>query len=162
MKTIIVAYDQRRGIGAKNDLLWKHDLPADLRHFKETTMNGAIIMGRNTFNSIGRALPGRHNIVIMHGLDLISDVTIAHSLEEAYDAAASDPEIFIIGGAQIYAQAINTVDRIIATEVEASFANADTFFPVIDKALWQETSRTHHASDERNLYAYDFVTYDRK
>jgi dihydrofolate reductase len=158
MKSIIVAYDKNRGIGAKNDLLWLRDLPADLQHFKELTMGGAIIMGRKTHESIGRPLPGRQNIVISRKPTQIDGVTVVGSLQAAYDAV-DNREIFVIGGAQIYSLVINTVDRIFATEVKVTFEQADTFFPAIDMKQWRETDRRAHRADERNLYDYDFVTY---
>ena len=162
MKTIVVAYDKRRGIGAKNDLLWQRDLPADLKHFKDTTMNGAVIMGRKTFDSIGRALPGRQNIVVSRDMADVGGVVVVDSLQAAYGAVEPGREAFIIGGGQIYAHAITDADVIVATEVDASFPQADVFFPEIGAAEWRETNRVHYEADERNLYAYDFVTYERR
>lgn len=163
MKTIVVAYDKNRGIGAANDLLWQRDLPDDLKHFKEVTMGGAIIMGRKTFESIGRPLPGRQNIVISRDGRLpINGAAVATSLDAAYAMAEPGREVYVIGGGQIYALAIDTVDRIFATEVNASFDAADVFFPAIDMSEWQETERVHHEADERNRYAFDFVTYLRR
>lgn len=162
MKTIFVAYDKKLGIGAQNDLLWKRDLPADLKRFKELTMGSAVIMGRKTYESIGRALPHRQNIVISRTTDSIEGVTVVGSLEAAYEAVEADKEIFVLGGGQIYALAMDSVDRIYATEVDAVFDAAEVFFPSIDKNIWQETNRVHHEADERNLYNYDFVTYERR
>ena len=162
MKTIVVAYDKNHGIGVANDLLWQRDLPDDLKHFKAVTMGGAIIMGHKTFESIGRPLPGRQNIVISRdGSLLIDGVAVATSLASAYQMVEPGREVFIIGGGQIYALAIDTVDRIFATEVSASFPEADVFFPAIDAVIWQEKDRVHHPADERNRYAFDFVTYVR-
>jgi len=105
MKSIVVAYDRARGIGANNDLLWGRDLPADLRHFKDITAGGSLIMGRKTFESIGRALPGRENIVVTHRpLDAV-DVIAVDSLASAYRLAHDNQ--FIIGGAGIYGQALS-------------------------------------------------------
>ncbi len=158
MKSIVVAYDQKRGIGAKNDLLWQRDLPADLRHFKELTMGGSLIMGRNTFASIGRALPGRENIVVTHRpLDAV-DVIAVDSLAAAYAAAHGNQ--FIIGGGQIYEQSLPDVDVVYATEVAETFTAAEVFFPALNEG-WREAARESHPSDERNKYAYDFVTYVR-
>lgn len=148
------------GIGANNDLLWKQDLPADLRHFKDLTTGSTIIMGSNTYNSIGRPLPNRHNIVINYSDIQIDGVTVVTSLEDAYKAAKTK-DVFVIGGGQIYKLAIDTVDVIKATEVQASF-NADIFFPQIDKDVWQEVERESHQADELNKYNYDFVTYVRR
>ncbi len=157
MKAIVVAYDQKRGIGADNDLLWGRDLPADLAHFKELTMGKTIVMGRKTFESIGRPLPGRQNIVVSRGGVAADGVTTVASLDEAYAAAEND--VMVIGGGQIYAQALEDVDILYATEVDAIFSAATVFFPRIDANNWREVVREHHEADERNKYAYDFVTY---
>lgn len=163
MKSIVVAYDKNYGIGAKNDLLWHRDLPSDLKHFREVTTGGAIIMGRNTFDSIGRALPNRQNIVVTRGMhEPVDGVEFVDSLDAAYNAVESGRETYVIGGGQIYALAMNTIDKMIATEVDAVFDNADIFFPAIDKTVWQEKDRVHHEADERNRYNYDFVTYVRR
>lgn len=162
MKNILVAYDQNYGIGASHDLLWLRDLPADLRRFKELTTGNAIIMGRKTYESIGRPLPYRQNIVISRTPVKIDGAIVVNTLEAAYGMVEAGKDTFVIGGGQIYALAIDTVDRIIATEVSAVFDKADTFFPSIDKKIWHETSRFHHEVDERNLYPYDFVVYERR
>ncbi|HJP81696.1 MAG TPA: dihydrofolate reductase [Candidatus Saccharimonadales bacterium] len=163
MKTIVVAYDKNRGIGAANDLLWMRDLPDDLKHFKEVTTGGAIVMGRKTFDSIGRPLPGRQNIVISRDASLlIEGAAVATSLDAAYAMTEPGRDIFVIGGGQIYELALPTVDRIIATEVDASFDEADTFFPAFSPSEWQEVARERHTADERNKYAFDFVTYARR
>ncbi len=160
MKSIIVAYDKNRGIGAANDLLWVRDLPADLRHFKEMTTGHTIIMGRKTYESLGRPLPNRHNIVISRDMTPVPGVTVVRNLEEAY-AVSTSPDIFIIGGGQIYQLAIDGVDRILATEVDASF-KADVFFPAVNPAVWIEVAREHHQKDDLNKYNYDFVSYERR
>lgn len=159
MKSIVVAYDSRRGIGASNDLLWQRDLPADLAHFKKLTMGGSLIMGRNTFESIGRALPGRENIVVTHRpLDVV-DVVAVDSLARAYETAHGNQ--FIIGGGQIYNQSIADVDIVYATEVHETFSQAEVFFPELGDN-WHEVAREAHVADDRNKYAYDFVTYARR
>jgi len=160
MKRIIVALDKKRGIGAKNDLLWMRDLPADLRHFKECTTGATIIMGRNTFDSIGRALPKRQNIVVSRGSVAAEDVTAVNSITAAYKAAQYE-DIWIIGGGQLYAQAIDDMDQLYVTEVDATF-DADVFFPEIDLKKWHEISREHHVADEHNKYNFDFVVYSRR
>jgi dihydrofolate reductase len=158
MKSIVVAYDRMRGIGAGNDLLWQRDLPADLVHFKKLTMGTSIIMGRNTYESIGRALPGRENIVMTHRpLDAV-DVIAVKSLQDAYKAAHGN--IMVIGGGSIYEQALPDTNLIYATEVDAVFSSATVFFPELGTE-WTEMAREHHAQDERNAYNYDFVTYRR-
>lgn len=159
MKSIIVAYDKNRGIGAANDLLWQRDLPADLARFKELTTGHPIIMGRKTFESIGRALPNRRNIVVSHHDINVEGIETVTSLEDAYNLVV-DEDVFVIGGGQIYAQALPTVDSIYVTEVDASFA-AEIFFPLLPEGDWFETAREHHIADERNKYDHDFVTYTR-
>lgn len=155
---MVVAYDRQRGIGADNDLLWQRQLPADLAHFKGLTMGSSIVMGRNTFESIGRALPGRENIVVTHRPIDVVDVIAVKSLQDAYNV--SHGNIMIIGGGSIYEQALPDADLIYATEVDAVFSNATVFFPELD-AEWTEMAREHHGQDERNAYNYDFVTYRR-
>lgn len=163
MKTIVVAYDKNRGIGAANDLLWQRDLPADLKHFKDITMGGAIIMGRKTFESIGRPLSGRQNIVVSRDMNTVIDgATVVNGLQAAYAIVEPGCEIFVIGGGQIYQLAMDSVDRIMATEVAATFDQADVFFPAIDLSQWREASREHHVADDKNRYDYDFVTYIRQ
>lgn len=160
MKAIVVAYDQQHGIGANNDLLWGRDLPADLAHFKELTMGKSIVMGRKTWESIGRALPGRQNIVVSRsGFAAPEGVAVVSSLQEAYDVATSD--VMVIGGGQIYEQAMDDVDTIYATEVDAEFPEATVFFPQINCQEWQETTRDHREADEYNRFSYDFVRYER-
>lgn len=162
MKNILVAYDKNHGIGAENDLLWQRGLPADLLHFKNLTLGHPIIMGRKTYDSIGRPLPNRHNIVISRQNKSIDGVTVVGSLAAAYKAAEGDDEVFVIGGGEIYKWALDSVDRIYATEVDATFDNATVFFPALDMTKWRETSRVRNTMDERNLYNYDFVIYERR
>lgn len=155
---MVVAYDRQRGIGADNDLLWRRELPADLAHFKQLTMGSSIVMGRKTFESIGRALPGRENIVVSRNdIDAV-DVVAVKSLQDAYKAAHGN--IMIIGGGSIYEQALPDTDVIYATEVDAIFPTASVFFPALGLS-WEEAAREHHSQDERNAYGYDFVTYRR-
>lgn len=161
MKNIVVAYDKNRGIGAHNDLLWQRDLPADLAHFKDLTTGNAIIMGRKTYESIGRPLPNRQNIVLSREPLGIPGVTVVSNLDDAYAAVDSGKEIYVIGGGQIYALALPTIDRIYATEVNADFPQADIFFPQLATGEWREVIREHHERDDKNAYSFDFVTYDR-
>ena len=162
-KAIIVAYDTNRAIGRGGDLPWGRSLPADLAHFKRLTRGGDIVMGRKTFESIGsRPLPDRENIVISSRPTGVKGVLTAVNLESAL--ALARYKTFIIGGAQVYSDALNApeIDTIYATEVDATFSDADTFFPELDMTIWQEVSRTHHPADEANTYAFDFVIYQRK
>ena len=161
-KAIIVAYDTNRAIGQGGDLPWDRSLPADLAHFKRLTKGSDVIMGRKTFESIGcRPLPDRENIVISSRPMGVKDVLTAMNLPSAL--ALSRYPTFVIGGAQVYGDALNIpeIDTIYATEIDASFPDADTFFPEIDMAIWQEVSRVHHPADTENKYGFDFVTYRR-
>ena len=160
MKAIVVAVDRKHGIGAANDLLWHTDLPDDLRHFKQITTGGTITMGRNTFESIGRALPNRENIVVTSRPLASSGVTIVSGLDEAYQKATG--EVYVIGGGKVYAAAINDMDVLYVTEVDAEFPEAEIFFPDIDETIWQEVIREHHEKDEKNKYNFDFVQYCRR
>ena len=158
--SLIVAMANNRVIGINNTLPWH--LPADLKHFKTLTMGHHILMGRKTYESIGKPLPGRTSVVITRNHDYRAEgVTIAHTLEEAIALSDDDTEIFIIGGAELYRQAIQLSDRIYLTEIELE-TTGDAHFTELDKNVWQESSRISHAPDEKNLHHYHFVSYDRK
>ena len=156
--TIIVAVDARGGIGIDNKLPWH--LPEDLAHFKRTTSGHPIIMGRKTFESIGRPLPNRRNIVITRNPDWRHDGVETVGSLAAAAALAGDVPAFIIGGAQIFADALPIVQRLIVTEIDKPF-DCDTFFPKIDPAIWTESSRETFHSDS-NQCDFAIVTYDRK
>lgn len=162
MKSIeaIVAVDENGAIGRQGGLLCH--LPADMRHFKEVTMGHSIIMGRKTFESFPRRpLPERQNIVITRNADWQHEgVTVAHSLDEAIAAAQTDTA-FIIGGEQIYRQAMPLINVLHLTVIHARWATADAFFPPIDMSRWQEVGREHHTCDHRNAYEFDFITLKR-
>lgn len=158
MKAIVVAMDRNRAIGAKNDLPWQRDLPADLRHFKERTTGTSLIMGRKTFESIVRPLPNRQNIVVTHGDIAMPGVDVAHSLEDAYRMAVYD-DISVIGGGEIYAQTIDDMDTLYVTHVDAEFSDATVFFPEIDAEHWRLVSEERHDSDEHNKYSFSWLTY---
>lgn len=156
--TIVVAIDRQRGIGINNALPWH--LPEDLAHFKRTTSGHPIIMGRKTFESIGRPLPNRRNIVVTRNPEWRHEGAEAvGSLQQAL-ALLDGAEGYIIGGAQIFTEAMPSTDRLIVTEIDQSFS-CDTFFPEIDPSLWQETARESHYS-EQLACRYDFVTYQRR
>ena len=159
---IIVAYDKKRGIGAENDLLWMRDLPADLAHFKQITTGHTVIMGRRTYESIGRPLPNRQNIVVSRSPINAEGIIWASNLEEAHELSGEDAP-FIIGGAQMYREALSKAARIYATEVDATFEKADVFFPEFDTTKspsWKEVERSTHLKDAKNKYNYDFVEYE--
>ena len=163
MKSVhaIVAVASDWAIGRQGDLLCH--LPADMKHFKEVTMGHSIIMGRKTFESFPRRpLPGRQNIVITRNADWqYPGVTVVHSLDEAIASAETDI-VFIIGGAQVYEQALPRVDVLHLTLIHARWASADAFFPALNMDQWQEVSREHHESDHRNAYEFDFITLKRR
>lgn len=161
MKAIVVAFGKNHEIGADNDMPWSNSLKDDLKNFKELTSGSTIVVGRKTFDSFGgRPLANRENIVVTRLNEEIDGALVAHSLDDAYKLATND-DIFIIGGGQVYADSINDMDILYITEVHASFNNATVFFPQIDESLWLEVSREHHAADERNKYDFDFVKYER-
>lgn len=156
--TLVVAIDAQRGIGIDNQLPWH--LPEDLAHFKRVTLGKPIVMGRKTFDSIGRPLPKRRNIVITRNPGWSHEgVEVAGSLQAAIDLLNGEPAS-IIGGAQIFKEALELADRMIVTEIDHVF-RCDTFFPPIDPAVWQETARESHHSDA-NGYDFAYVTYLRK
>jgi dihydrofolate reductase len=155
--TLVVAMDAKRGIGIDNKLPWH--LPEDLAHFKRVTLGQPIIMGRKTFDSIGRPLPGRRNIVVTRNRDWHADgVDAAASLEEAI-ALAGDAPASIIGGAQIFNEALEFADRMIVTHIEREY-HCDTFFPEIDPGKWTATAREPQHSQAQDL-DFSFVTYER-
>lgn len=167
--TLIVAHDAQRGIGIDNTLPWR--LPEDLARFKRLTSGHAIIMGRKTFDSIGRALPNRRNIVVTRnagwrhdGVDAVGSLAAALALARApapahgFETAAAGP-VFIIGGAQIFAEALALADILEITVIDRTF-NCDTFFPALDAAAWTETARAAYHSDA-NGFDYAFLTYQK-
>ena len=156
--TLVVAIDAQRGIGIDNKLPWH--LPEDLAHFKRVTLGKPMIMGRKTFDSIGRPLPGRRSIVVTRNPGWQREGVEAVPSLEAAMALVGEIDASIIGGAQIFEAALGVADRMIVTEIDHSFA-CDTFFPPIDPAVWVETAREQHRS-EADGYDYAYVTYVRK
>ncbi len=156
--TLVVAIDANGGIGIDNKMPWH--LPEDFAHFKRVTLGKPVIMGRKTFDSIGRVLPGRRNIVVTRSAEWSHDgAERAPSLEAAIAMLGGAPAS-IIGGAQIFAQAMDIAEAMIVTHIDRAFA-CDTFFPPIDAAVWRETAReTHHSA--ANGFDYAFVTYTRR
>jgi len=137
-------------------------MQADMRHFKELTMNSVLIMGRKTLDSIGASLPGRRTIVLTRGEESqIPGVKTVHSLEEAYEVAGDNSEIFIAGGSEIYKQAIPGIKRIYATEVDAIISGADTYFLPLDVS-WHKIDEKQYLANKDNKYPYNFVTYERQ
>jgi dihydrofolate reductase len=154
---LIVAYARNRTIGRENTLPWK--LPGDLAHFKRTTLGCPILMGRNTWDSLGRPLPGRRNIVITRDpTKIFVGAEGVTSLLQALEAVKDAKQVFIIGGAQIYQQALPLAHRIIATEIQADI-EGDAVFEPLDQTVWHETSRLPQPAE--NGLAYDLVEYHR-
>lgn len=170
--SIIVAKDKNNAIGKGGTLPWV--LKSDLKHFKEITNGHTIIMGRKTFESIGKALPNRRNIVISSNPDYTrSDLEYAASLNEALQIASTEQgrnfeenqdevEVFIIGGARVYNEALIKANKLYITEVNTEVKGADVYFPTLDMNEWQETKRESYKKDSENEYDYDFVEYKRK
>ncbi|AJR03242.1 dihydrofolate reductase [Siansivirga zeaxanthinifaciens] len=158
--SIIVAAAENNAIGKDNKLIWH--LSDDLKHFKNLTNGHHIIMGRKTFESFPKPLPNRTHIVITRQEDysVPDGVIVVNNLTDAIDAAKKDSNPYIIGGGEIYKQALNIVDKIEITRVHSTF-DADTFFPEIDKSIWKETSKTFHPKDEKNNFDFSFITYER-
>lgn len=162
MLSAIVAIDRNGAIGKQGQLLCH--LPADMRHFKETTMGHSIVMGRKTFESFPKgALPGRQNIVITRNRDYAPEgVTVVHSVSEALAAATMPGEVFIIGGEQIYRATFPLVSTIHLTVINHKFKDVDAYFPRIDMRSWAITEQEEHPADDRNPYPYTFMTLKRK
>lgn len=160
MTTIVVAMGEKNEIGFNNQLLWH--LPKDLKHFKDLTSGHPIIMGRKTYESIGKPLPNRTNIVISRKKDwFVEGILIVGSIKEAVKFAKKiDEEVFIIGGGNIYGQTMDIVDKLEVTLVKADL-EADTYFPKIDPKVWKKTSEVCHEKDEKNQYDFCFQTFEK-
>lgn len=157
----IFAVSENNVIGKGNDLPWR--MPADLKHFKNTTMGHPVIMGRKSFDSIGRPLPGRHNIVLTRDRNFRAEgVSVVHSLREAMEIAGADrpEEVFIIGGAQIYKKAFPYCDRLYMTRIHTE-TEGDVFLPEVDFSAWKLISEEKHLPDEKNIHDYTFRIYER-
>jgi len=162
MVSLIVAMSSNRVIGRDGGLPWH--LPADLRHFKQTTMGHHLIIGRATWDEVGKPLPGRAMVVVTRNPGFSAEgVLVAHSVDEALALARGDDEPFIGGGAEIYRQALETelVDRLYLTRIHAE-VEGDTVFPAIDLDGWLLADRIDHPADEKNEFAYSFERYDRR
>ncbi len=149
---------ENRAIGRDNALPWR--LPNDLRHFRRLTMGHPVIMGRKNHESIGKPLFGRTNIVVTRARSYQSPgCIVTHSIEEAFAAAGDDPDVFVIGGAELYAQTLSRAQWLYLTLVLAEVAG-DTFFPALNSGKWREFSRERHESDAAHPYPYSFVTLE--
>ncbi|MBF0577305.1 dihydrofolate reductase [Dysgonomonas sp. GY617] len=159
--SIIVAIDEKNAIGKDNQLLCH--LPNDLKYFKSVTQGHTVIMGRNTYESLPNgALPNRRNIVLSRNKDLQLDrCEVSSSLEDAIALCDSETEVFIIGGATVYAKAIDVADKLYITYIHHQFEGTDAFFPEVDKNKWIESSHIKNGADEKNKYAHTFVVYNK-
>src|SRR3989344_7106217 len=160
MISLIAAIGKNNELGKDNKLVW--NMPTDLEFFREKTEGHGVIMGRKTFESIGRPMPNRQNIVITrdktylrHGVDVV------HSLDEALRQAQGKQDIFIIGGEEIFKKAMPIADRLYITHIDATDKDANVFFPEIIPIVWNEVSREEHKADEKNPYNYTFSVYER-
>jgi dihydrofolate reductase len=158
--SLILACDQNNAIGYKNQLLCH--LPNDLKFFKQTTLNHCVMMGRKTFESIGKPLPNRTNIVLSQNKDLeIEGVYICHTIDQALEIAnqKKEEELFVIGGGQLYQMLLPIATKIYLTRIHATF-EADTFFPAIDNT-WRELSKQSFVADEKNAFAHDIILLEK-
>lgn len=160
--TLIAAAGEDNSIGKDNDLIWH--LSNDLKRFKSLTNGHNIIMGRKTFESFPKPLPNRTHIVITRNenYNTPEGIIVVNSLDDAIASIKNDSQPFIIGGGEIYKQAIEVVDKIELTRVHQTFAEADTFFPDLDESIWKEVSRITHDADDKHEYAFSFITYERR
>ena len=158
---LVVAVSENDVIGRANQLPWR--LPADLRHFKSLTMGHHILMGRKTYESIGKALPGRTNWVLSRSRDFEPrpDCKVVHSLQEAQLGLGGEAPLMVIGGAEVYRLCLPQAVRIHLTLVHTQITGGDTFFGAWRDPEWTESSRERHEADEKNAYAYSFLTLDR-
>lgn len=161
MISLLVALDKNRLIGRNNDLPWR--LPADLAYFKRVTMGHTIIMGRKTYDSIGKPLPGRHNVIMTRNKDFhVEGCTVIHTVDDILAMKeSSNEELFVIGGAEIFEMVLPFTDRLYLTEIDEEF-EGDTYFPTINEEEWQIVSKEKGIKDEKNPYDYFFVVYEKK
>ncbi|HEU0085617.1 MAG TPA: dihydrofolate reductase [Candidatus Paceibacterota bacterium] len=161
MLSMIAAIGKNKELGKGNTLLW--DLPLDMKHFRSTTSGHPVIMGQRTFESIGRPLPKRRNIILTRDREYHPDGTeIAHSIEEAIALLDASEENFVVGGGQIYTQFLEKADRLYLTEVDADFPDADAFFPEFIKDEWKVVAEEKHEKDAEHQYDFVFKIYERK
>ena len=162
MISLIAAMDLNRAIGVGNTLPWV--MPSDMKRFRAMTKGHYVIMGRKTFESMGKPLPNRENIVVTRQTDFNPPgCRIVHSIEDALELArVPDPEPFVIGGAEIYKLALPYAHRIYLTEIDLRVSGGDTFFPQIDPQLWTEIEREEHVADALNPHSYRYITYAKK
>ena len=156
--TIVAAISENHVIGKDNKLLWY--LPTDLKHFKDITTGHTVIMGRKTYDSVGKPLPKRRNIIITRTQIKIEGCEVVNSIADAMALCAGEDVVFIVGGAEIYKQSMHLTDRMYLTIVHKEF-EGDSFFPEINSQDWKEVFREDHEPDEKNALPYSFITYER-
>jgi len=160
MISLIAAIGKNNELGKSNTLVW--DMSADMKYFRDKTKGHTVIMGRKTFESIGRPMPNRQNIIITRDKNYKAEgVEVVNSLEEALGRTQGKQEIFIIGGAEIYKQSMSIADRLYITHIDAEDKKADTFFPKIIPVVWNEISHEEHKKDDKNPFDYTFSVYER-
>ncbi len=156
--SMIVARSRNHVIGRDNQMPWK--ISADLQFFKRVTMGHPVIMGRKTWESIGRPLPGRRNIVVTRNRDLqLTGAEVVHSLDEALNSLVEFSRVFVIGGEQLFTQAFNRADRLYITEIDLDIQDGDTFFEVLDNSAWKEVERTPGSEGD---ITFNFITLERQ
>lgn len=156
---IIVAVAKNNAIGKNNNLLWH--IKEDLVYFKKTTLGATVVMGRKNFESIGKPLPGRRNVVVSKTMNEIEGIEIFRSVDQALGSCSSNEEVFIIGGGEIYKQSISLVQRIFLTIVDVNIPDADTFFPELDMSQWREVFREDHSRGVSFEHPFSFIVLDR-
>ena len=156
---IIVAVAKNNAKGKNNNLLWH--IKEDLVYFKKTTLGATVVMGRKTFESIGKPLPGRRNVVVSKTMNEIEGIEIFRSIDQALGSCSSNEEVFIIGGGEIYKQSISLVQRIFLTIVDVNIPDADTFFPELDMSQWREIFREDHSRGVSFEHPFSFIVLDR-
>ncbi|MBI5139018.1 dihydrofolate reductase [Candidatus Nomurabacteria bacterium] len=160
MISLIAAIGKNNELGKGNTLLFH--IPADMKYFRETTSGHSVIMGRKTFESLKGPLPNRKNLVITRDKTYARDgVNVVHSLEEAVEKVKSEAEVFVIGGAEIYKQALSIADKLYITHIDAEDKDADAFFPEIIPIMWNEVKHEEHKKDGENPFNYTFSVYEK-
>lgn len=161
MRGIVVAHDQNRVIGSQGELPWGRSMPRDLQRFRTVTLGSPVVMGRHTFESIGRPLPDRKNIVVSRTLESLPGITVVGSLDEAFEVTTVDENVYVIGGSSIYELAVPVVDKLFVTKIDASFDDGDAFFVEIDHDEWEVETEEFYPKDESNQFDCTFLTYRR-
>ncbi len=161
MISLIAGIGKNYELGTKNALLW--DMPNDMKHFRDTTRGHTVIMGQKTYESMGKPLPNRRNIVVTRNKDFQAEgVEISYSLEDTIESFKNSPEeVFVIGGGEIYKQTIDKADRLYITHMDATFPEADAFFPEIIPIVWNEVSHEENKADDKHAFDYTFSVYEK-